>query len=335
MTFSSPFLLLTLLIVPLAAVGWWWAQRRRMRYAVSFTNLDVLASVVERSSRWRRLVPVALALLALASLCVATARPRVTVRGTRSEGTVILLVDVSRSMVATDVKPTRLGAARQAIRLFLGRLPSRFAVGIVAFSTEASVVSPISTDRNATRQAIDYLLPESGTAIGDGIAEAVNVGRAYERTLQEHAGDPPPVTILMLSDGAQRNGVLLPAQGAQRAKQAGMRIYTVALGTPNGTLQFGFGSQRPPQGFPNGFGFGRSVPVPPDPNTLRAIANDTGGQFFAARDAKSLKAAYSKLGSRLGRKPGKTEITWEFLIVAAALLVGAGLLSSAWSPRRP
>jgi Ca-activated chloride channel family protein len=141
------------------------------------------------------------------------------------------------------------------------------------------------------------------------------------------------VSILLLSDGAQTRGQLLPLEGADRAKAAGIPVYTVALGTPNGTLQFGF--QRPPQGFPGGFGQGRRVPVPPDPDTLRAIANHTGGQFFAARDAKSLQSAYSKLGSRLGRKPGKTEITYGFLAAAAGLLIAAGLLSAAWSPRLP
>ena len=322
MTFASPLLLLTLLIVPLALAGWIWARRRRMRYAVAFTNLDVLASVVERSSRWRSIVPFALALLALTSLCVATARPRVSVRGTRDEGTVILLVDVSRSMVATDVKPSRLGAARQAIRLFLGRLPSRFAVGIVAFSTESSVVSPVTTDRNATREAVDYLLPESGTAIGDGIAEAVRVGRRYEQSLQRTSGDPP-LSILMLSDGAQRNGVLQPEQGAQRAKRAGMRIYTIALGTPSGTVSFGFGPYE------------QTIAVPPDPDTLRRISTITGGRFFAAPSAEALRAAYRTIETRVSTAPKKTEATAVFLAVGAGLLLGAGVLSALWSPRLP
>ena len=322
MSFASPLFLLTLLIVPLAVAGWFWAQRRRARYAVAFTNLDILASVVDRTSRWRRIVPLVLAALALASLCVATARPRATVRGTRDEGTVILLVDVSRSMIATDVKPSRLGAARQAIRLFLNRLPSRFAVGIVAFSTESSVVSPITTDRNATHQAVDYLLPESGTAIGDGIAEAVRVGRSYEQTLQRTSGDPP-LSILMLSDGAQRNGILEPEQGAQRAKRAGMRIYTIALGTPSGTVSFGFGPYE------------QTISVPPDPDTLRRISTITGGRFFAAPSAAALRSAYRTIETRVSTAPKKTEATAVFVAVGAGLLLGAGVLSALWSPRLP
>jgi len=145
------------------------------------------------------------------------------------------------------------------------------------------------------------------------------------------------VSILFLSDGAQTRGTLQPLDGAERARAAGIPVYTVALGTPNGTLDFGYGGP-PPNGSNNPNPFGgpsRRVPVPPDPATLHAIADRTGGQFFAARDAKSLKAAYSKLGSRLGRKPGKTEVTYGFLIAALGLLLGAGLLSAAWSPRLP
>ena len=169
--------------------------------------------------------------------------------------------------------------------------------------------------------------------------EAVGGGNGNLASVTTAAAGPTKglVSILFLSDGAQTRGQLLPLEGADRARDAGIPVYTVALGTMTGTLQFGGGggSPNPPQGFPNGFGLGRRVPVPPDPETLRAIANRTGGQFFAAHNAKSLNAAYSKLGSRLGRKPGKSEITWEFLVLAAALLIGAGLLSAAWSPRLP
>jgi Ca-activated chloride channel family protein len=135
------------------------------------------------------------------------------------------------------------------------------------------------------------------------------------------------VSILFLSDGAQTRGDLEPLDGADRARAAGIPVYTVALGTPNGTLTFGGGG-------PNLFG-DRRVPVPPDPATLKAIADRTGGEFFAAQSARSLQSAYSKLGSRLGRKPGKTEITYGFLAAAAVLLLAAGLLSALWSPRLP
>jgi Ca-activated chloride channel family protein len=249
-------------------------------------------------------------------------------------------------MEAHDVKPSRIGAATQAVRVFLDKAPNRLQVGLIAFAGDPAVAAPPTTDHSLVREALNTLqwYPSfGGTAIGDALAEAVRVGQEAvgpgTGNLASVTTAPPQstrglVSILFLSDGAQTRGQLLPLEGADRAREAGIPVYTVALGTPNGTLQFGGGGPQS-QGFPNGFGFSRRVPVPPDPATLRMIANHTGGQFFAARDAKSLNAAYSKLGSRLGRKPGKTEVTYEFLIAAVVLLLGAGLLSALWSPRLP
>jgi Ca-activated chloride channel family protein len=315
-----------------------------MRYAIRFTNVDVLAGLVGRRI-WRQYVPVALFLLAVAALCVGVARPQRTTLVPKDRATVILVVDVSRSMEAKDVKPSRIGAATAAVRLFLDKVPDRLQVGLIAFAGDPAVAAPPTTDHGLVRQALDTLqwYPSfGGTAIGDALAEAVRIGQqavgAGNGNLASVTAAPSEqtrglVSILFLSDGAQTRGDLQPLDGAERARAAGIPVYTVALGTPNGTLQFGF--NRPPQGFPGGFGQGRRVPVPPDPDTLRAIANRTGGEFVAARDAKTLRSAYAKLGSRLGRKPGKTEVTYGFLAAAAALLIAAGLLSAAWSPRLP
>lgn len=345
MTFERPFLLLTLLLIPLALALYVLAERRRMRYAIRFTNVDVLAGVV-RGRIWRQYVPPVLVLLALAALCVGMARPQRATLVPKDRATVILVVDVSRSMEAKDVKPSRIGAATDAVRTFLDKVPDRLQVGLIAFAGDPAVAAPPTTDHSLVREALGTLewYPSfGGTAIGDALAEAVRIGQeavgggngnlASVTTAAPTDRTHGLVSILFLSDGAQTRGTLLPLEGADRAKAAGIPVYTVALGTPNGTLQFGF--SRPPQGFPGGFGQGRRVPVPPDPDTLRAIANRTGGQFFAARSAKSLQAAYSKLGSRLGRKPGKTEVTYGFLAAAAGLLIAAGLLSAAWSPRLP
>jgi Ca-activated chloride channel family protein len=247
-------------------------------------------------------------------------------------------------MESHDVKPSRIGAATAAVRLFLKKVPDRLQVGLIAFAGDPAVAAPPTTDHTLVRQALNTLewYPSfGGTAIGDALAEAVRLGQEAvgggngnlaSATAAPDSATHGLVSILFLSDGAQTRGQLLPLEGADRARDAGIPVYTVALGTPNGTLQFG---GRPPGGFPGGFGFNRRVPVPPDPDTLRAIANRTGGKFFAARDAGTLNAAYSSLGSRLGRKPGKTEITFFFLAAAAGLLIGAGLLSAAWSPRLP
>jgi Ca-activated chloride channel family protein len=341
-TFERPLLLLTLLVVPLAVALYVLAERRRMRYAIRFTNLDVLAGVVGDRYR-RRFVPLALFLLALAALCIGMARPEHTTLVPRDRATVILVVDVSRSMEAKDVKPSRIGAATAAVRTFLDRVPARLQVGLIAFAGDPAVASPPTTNHDLVRKSLETIqwFPSfGGTAIGDALAAAVRLAQqavsgengnlASSTTATPDTQARGLASILFLSDGAQTRGTLEPLQGAERARAAGIPVYTVALGTPNGSLNFGgpgFQGQGP-------FG-GRRVPVPPDPETLRAIADRTGGEFFAAQSAKSLQSAYKKLGSRLGRKPGQSEITYGFLAGAALLLVAAGLLSALWSPRLP
>jgi Ca-activated chloride channel homolog len=341
-TFERPLLLLALMTVPLALALYVLAERRRMRYAIRFTNLDVLAGVVGDRYR-RRFVPLALFLLALAALCVGMARPQHTTLVPRDRATVILVLDVSRSMQAKDVKPTRIGAAAAAVRTFLDRVPDRLQVGLIAFAGDPAVANPPTTNHDLVRKSLDTIewFPSfGGTAIGDALAAAVKLGQqavsgesgnlASATTAAPGTQTRGLVSILFLSDGAQTRGDLEPLAGADLAKAAGIPVYTVALGTPGGTLDFGGGYP----GTPPPFG-GRRVPVPPDPDTLRAIANRTGGEFFAAQSAKSLQSAYGKLGSSLGRKPGKSEITYVFVAAAALLLVAAGLLSVLWSPRLP
>ena len=343
MTFERPLLLLTLLAVPLALMLYVLAERRRMRYAIRFTNLDVLASVVGDRYR-RRFIPLALFLLALAALCVGMARPQHKTLVPRDRATVILVMDVSRSMQSKDVKPNRIGAAVAAVRTFLDRVPDRLQVGLIAFAGDPAVANPPTTNHDLVRKSLDTIqwFPSfGGTAIGDALAAAVKLGQqavsgeggnlASATTAAPNTQTRGLVSILFLSDGAQTRGDLEPLAGADLAKEAGIPVYTVALGTPDGTLDFGGGG--------GGGGYapfgGRRVPVPPDPDTLRAIADRTGGEFFAAQSAKSLQSAYKKLGSRLGRKPGQSEITYGFLAAAAVLLVAAGLLSALWSPRLP
>jgi Ca-activated chloride channel homolog len=355
-TFERPLLLLTLLVVPLAVALYVLAERRRMRYAIRFTNLDVLSSVMSGRYR-RRFVPLALFLLALAALCIGMARPRHTTLVPRDRATVILVIDVSRSMEAKDVKPNRIGAAAAAVRTFLGRVPDRLQVGLIAFAGDPAVAAPPTTNHDLVRKSletIEWFPSYGGTAIGDALAAAVKLGQqavgGESGNLASATTAPPEtethglVSILFLSDGAQTRGDLEPLEGADLAKAAGIPVYTVALGTPNGSLSFGAGGAGGGGGGGGGGGFpggpgaypgGRRVPVPPDPATLRAIAVRTGGQFFAAQSAKSLQSAYSKLGSRLGRKPGQSEITYGFLAAAALLLVAAGVLSALWSPRLP
>jgi Ca-activated chloride channel family protein len=339
MSFGHPLLLLTLLVIPLAILAYRLAERRRMRYAVTFTNLDVLASVAGGRSL-RRYVPPALFLLALASLCFALARPHRSTLVPSDRATVILVVDVSGSMHARDVKPTRLGAAQAAVRTFLDHVPKRVKVGLIAFSSEPQVAAPPTTDHNLVRQSLadlDFFQGYGGTAIGDALAAAVQLGKqsvgqtGRRQTIAYTIASKPNklVTILFLSDGKQTRGTLQPLEGANRAKAAGIPVYTVALGTPNGVLT------RGPFGGTFGNGFARQIPVPPDPVTLAAIAKTTGGKFFSARSADAVQSAYKELGSKLGRVPAKTEVTNEAVALAAVLLIAAGILAALWSPRLP
>jgi Ca-activated chloride channel family protein len=356
MSFGHPLLLLSLLVIPAGLMLYRFAvARRRMQYAVRYTNVDVLAAVVASGKPWRRWIAAGVFLLALATLCVAASRPHVHRLVASDNATVVLVLDVSGSMQAIDVKPTRLVAAQRALHTFLDKVPPRLKVGLVLFAGEAQVATPPTTDHGLVSEAIDevdFFHGFGGTAIGDALASAVQVGlrsvgvrgdsvtalpqgrqlAAYAPVAKRPASTL--VSILFLSDGHQTRGVLQPLQGADRARAAGIPVYTVSLGTTGNTTMRGY-----PQGFgtgplAGGGGFGRRG-LAPDPKTLHAIADRTGGKFFRAKSAGSVKDAYAALGSKLGRKPGTTEVTDWFLVGAAVLLVLAGALSTLWSPRLP
>jgi Ca-activated chloride channel homolog len=351
-SFQSPWLLFSLLVLA-AAVGLWLvAERRRMRYAVRYSNLDVLASVVPDRSRLR-LVPPVLFAAALALLLAGLARPHVERMFLKERATVILVVDTSRSMQSEDVKPTRLGAAQEAIHTFLDQVPGRLNVGLVVFAGEAQVATPPTKDHELVRTAMDEInsfLIYGGTAIGDSLQTAVDLGKQVTdeplsqqealgtdlgptRHLAQAAGcsAESPASILFLSDGAQTRGILQPLEGAALAQEACIPVFTIALGTPEGTIDRGAFSNpygRDP-------GAGQDIPVPPDPETLRAIAEMTGGEFSEARDADALEKAYSKLSSQLGKEPGESEVTFLFIALAGAFLLLAGGLSVLVAPRLP
>jgi Ca-activated chloride channel family protein len=353
MSFKSPWMLLGLLVLALAIGLWLLADRRRARYTVRYTNLDVLATVVTGRS-WSRYVPSALVALGLAVLLVGLARPEVSRSVLRERATVILVVDTSRSMQAEDVEPTRLGAAQEALHTFLDQAPNDLRVGLVVFAGEAQVATPPTKDHELVETAItdiDQFLVYGGTAIGDALQTAVLLGRQVTdlaptgdegvaapasspstRTLAQASScgeEKSPVSILFLSDGAQTRGLLQPLEGAQLAKEACFPVFTIALGTPEGVIE------RGPFGGLPGTGDSQLIPVPPDPETLRAIARTTGGEFSEARTADSLEAAYENLGSRLGRESGQSEVTWLFVAVAAAFLLLGTIVGVFVSPRLP
>ncbi len=357
LSFKSPWLLLGLVLLAGVLVLWWWADRRRMRYAVRYTNVDVLATVVSGRS-WGRIVPAVLAALGIAALLVGLARPELERDIVTERATVILVVDTSRSMQAEDVEPTRLGAAQEALRTFLDQAPDDLRVGLVVFAGEAQVATPPTKDHELVEAAItdiNEFLVFGGTAIGDSLQTAVLLGRTITDLVPDDDGqtaapapgptrslaqatepnavpgcenEQSPVSILFLSDGAQTRGLLQPLEGAELARDACFPVYTIALGTPEGVIERGaFG------GTPSPPGTGELIPVPPDPETLRAIAERTGGEFSEARTADALEKAYANLGSQLGRETGRSEITWLLVAIAAILLVLAVATATIVAPR--
>jgi Ca-activated chloride channel family protein len=325
-SFEAPALLVGLLLVPLAAVGYWLFQRRKSRYAVRYPNVEVLAGVVGPRSAWKRHVPAALLLASLAALAIAFARPTITVQSPDERASVVLVVDISGSMRAQDVQPTRLAAAKEAMLGFLAHAPDTLRVGIVAFSNEPQVIVPPTLDRTELRQGIQLLQPAFGTALGDALARSVELARSTASVNGQPTQAPVKdakgralASILLLSDGFQTRGLLSPGQGAQAARNAGVPVYTIALGTEGGTIV-----DRE-----------QVIPVPPDRETLAAIAQYTGGEAFDAETAGALKQVYQGLGSRVGRRDRPREVTSAFVAAGALLLVGAVGAAVLVAPKLP
>ena len=309
MTFASPLVLLVLLVLPALVVVYVGQARARARASASFANPALAAAVTPRRPGFRRHVPFAIVALAIAALVVAAARPQKTIAVPVEKASIMLATDTSGSMQATDVKPSRLVAVQRAAVAFSRRVPKRVNVGVMQFGGRAAVLQSPTTDRDAVKAAVARLAPRGGTAMGDAIVTALT----SLKKPPDITGKRPPAAILLISDGASTRGVD-PVAAAQQARKQRIPVYTVALGTPEGTITV----KRP-----NGTTETRRVP--PDPNTLRQVARASGGQFFTAADAKGLDAIYKKLGSQLGRKQQKHEISSSFAGGALLLLLlGAG-----------
>ena len=317
MSFADPLVLLGLLAVPLLVRWYAGQQRRRARAASAFVAPALTASVAPRRPRWRRHVPMLAFVLALAVLIGAAARPQRSVAKPVTDGAVMLADDISSSMQATDIAPSRLRAAQRAARRFLESIPSTVQVGLLEFARTPTVLQSPTTDHGLTEAALaEPLRTSGGTAIGEAILTATQEIRSVPRV----AGKRPPGAIVLISDGASNVGIG-PLAAAREAGAQHIPIYTISVGTPNGTIPIKQGSRTV------------TVPVPVSRQQLAQIASASGGRAFTASDASGVSAAYTHLAARLGHKQVKQEITASFAGGGLVLLLLGSALSLRWFGR--
>jgi Ca-activated chloride channel family protein len=316
-SFAEPVALLALLALPLLALLYAAEQRNRRAAAAAFAAPPLQPSVAPDRPGWRRHAPMIAAALALAVLVLAAARPQRTVAVPVERASIVLATDVSGSMTATDLKPSRLVAAKRAARQFVDQVPSRVNIGILAFNGVPTVLHSPTRDRAAVRAAIDGMTPSGATATGEAIA----AGTLMLRPNGSQNRRRPPAAILLLSDGSSTRG-RDPIEQAREARRLGVRVYTVALGTDGGTITV----HRQ-----NGTTVTRRVP--PDPAALAQIARVSQGKAFTAGSSGRLKEIYEKLGSELGHRKEKRQITSAFAGGGLLLLLTGIAMSVRWFGR--
>lgn len=345
--FIWPVVLWALLVLPLLVLLYLWLLRRRRQAALRYASLSIVREAMGPGTAWRRHVPPVLLLLALAAMLLAAARPVATIALPSSQQTIILAMDVSGSMRATDVQPNRLVASQAAAKAFLKELPRDVKVGIVAFAGSAQVVQPVTLSREDLNAAIDKFQMQRATAIGSAIVVAlseifpgeidlgsVTWGRmadpfgAQGRALGQPAPERKPfqpvppgsygsAAIILLTDGQRTTGVDTE-EATRMAAERGVRIYTVGVGTVEGEV----------------IGFeGWSMRVRLDEESLKAVARETRGEYFHAGTAENLQQVYESLGSRLTVEKKETEVSGLLALAAAVLVLLSAGLSLFWFQR--
>lgn len=299
-----------LLAVAAVAVSYVFLQQRRRHYAARFTNLDLLASVAPKRPGWRRHVSAGLLLAALVSLTVGFARPTLAQRVPRRQATVMLAIDVSASMQADDVKPSRLAAAQQAATDFTQHLPDRFQLGLISFDGVARVLVNPTTDHKTVANAIANLRLGPRTAAGEAVYAALDTLRATG------ADKNGAARIVLMSDGATTSGRPVSA-AAQAARDAKVPVSTIAFGTDNGTVTIQ----------------GETIPVPVDREALRDLASTSGGRFFEAASGEELTSVYRDIGSTVAYRNVRHEVTASLTGLGLVLLAGGLIAGLAWSGR--
>ena len=322
MSFFAPVLLVCLLAVPAAVAGYLWLDRRRDQRAAAWAAPALLPNMTQRPSPWRRRLPVALLLAGVALLLVGFARPNATITVKRQEATVVLVLDVSGSMAARDSLPTRLAAAKAVALRYVDSLPDGYRMALITFSDHAAVAASPTHDLTQVRTAIEHAKADpQGTALADAVVKAVDVGRSVKGTQK---GTRPPAVVVLLSDGGQTAGRVTPRQAAARAKQAGIPVSAVSLGTPDGVVL---------QPLKNGFT--ERIQVPVQPAVLQLIARGSGGRFTQDAASVTVQDTYSDLGSRVGNKHKTVEVTAAAAAGGMAFMLVGAMLSGVWFRRFP
>jgi Ca-activated chloride channel family protein len=315
MTFQAPIWLLGLLAVAALVAFYVLLQLRRKAYAARFTNVALLGSLVPKRPGWRRHLAFGLVALALGALILSLAVPSAKVKVPRERATVIMALDVSLSMKATDIEPTRFRAMQQAAKQFVGVLPSRINLGLVSFAGSANTLVTPTIDRAQVRGAIDNLQLAESTAIGEAVFTSLTDIENYQSSLGS-SKKAPPARIVLLSDGYNTVG-RGDTQAIDAAKAAGVPVSTIAFGTDFGTLTLD----------------GETVPVPVDRSTLKKIADQTNGSYSEAASAGQLQKVYSNLGSQIGYTTEPKDISPWFVRAGVLLALLGAVMSLVWTNR--
>ncbi|GAB3663817.1 VWA domain-containing protein [Actinocorallia lasiicapitis] len=315
MSFDSPIRLWLLLLVPLLAVIYLLVQQRSRKFAIRFTNMPVLAAVAPRRGAWRKHVSAALFLALLTTLVFGFANPSAPVKVPRERATIMVAIDVSLSMMATDVKPSRFDAAKSSAKAFIKSLPPRFNVGLVAFAGNANVVTSPSANRADAISAVDTLQLERRTAIGEAVFACLQSIRSFDAG---NGDDPPPAHIVLLSDGDNTYGRSLP-EAINAARTAKVPVSTIAFGTPYGTVTIE----------------GETTTVDVNKPALKLLAVQTDGKAYEAEDSGELSDVYRNIGTSLGFRVEQKDVSGWFLGIGLILAVLTGGLSLLWFSRLP
>jgi Ca-activated chloride channel homolog len=316
MNFLSPGYLLLLILVGVLAAVYVAMQLRRQRFVARFSNVELLGSVAPRRPGWRRHLTFALLLIALTVLSLGVARPSAAVKVPRENATVILDIDVSLSMQATDVLPSRLAAAKSAATAFAEHLPAKINLGLVSFALNANVVVPPTIDRGQVVRGIKSLRLQNYTAIGEAIFASLQAIQTFARSTTAQRSQPPPARIVLLSDGTNTIGRSV-ASAVAAAQKARVQVSTIAFGTQSGTVTI----------------HGISRQVPADDDALRQIAESTGGSFHTAHSEQELSSVYQDIGSQIGYTTRHRDISWRFLFGGLMFLFAAGGAAMLWAGR--